>query len=287
MPNRRRACGLIGPALLLAFVAGCQGLYGARPLPVLVRDRETKRPIADAEVRVSYPLSEPPFGPSNSSAPTGPDGVARLWAAPNGDAGLALSVTAPGYISEDLSLSAAAVRALAPAHYFEAVEGRPATRVVELYAKPAPAIELVLPVGYRGVVRAELHVQEDAACPPGQRLFSGALSSSGVVTVDGPPLLRHAYLADFRGRFADGTALVTQPKDPAEVGMWLIRSSSTTDYEFFIGSQWEYDRYRNVGRAAQVLERATSGGGRGGGRGRGGRHGGASASDPTAGGTGP
>jgi hypothetical protein len=110
MMDRRSARCLIPPALLLALAAGCQGLLGYRPAPVLVRDAETKRPITGAEVRLSYPLRQLPVGPPDGSETTGDDGVARALAAPYGDGGIVVGATAKGYLSEEKVLSAEVVR---------------------------------------------------------------------------------------------------------------------------------------------------------------------------------
>jgi hypothetical protein len=98
--NRRLARCLIAPALLLALASGCQGLFGYRPAPVLVRDAETKRPVAGAEVRLSYPPRQVPVGPPDSSETTGDDGVAPAQAAPYGDGGIAVAAAAEGYLSD-------------------------------------------------------------------------------------------------------------------------------------------------------------------------------------------
>src|SRR6516225_1726759 len=111
MPNGRRLRYLAWAALLLALAPGCQGLFGSRPAPVLVRDAETKEPIPGAEVRLSYPPTQLPVGPPDCSEKTGDDGVARVQAAPYGDGGIAVGVTAKGYLSEEKVLSAQAVRA--------------------------------------------------------------------------------------------------------------------------------------------------------------------------------
>jgi len=286
MPNRRPTGCLTFAVVLLAFAPGCQTLYGYRPVSVLVRDIETKKPLHGAEVHISYPLAESPFAPAACSGATGEDGLARLRAAPYGDAGIAVDVTAGGYMSAEKTLPVAAVQALEPAHLFEAVERRPVSLVVELYAEPHPVIELVLPAGYRGVVKAEVLVQEDAANAPGQRLFSGVMAPSGVVQVIGPPLLRCLLIGDIRARFADGTPVSPQPKD-REVGLWWINSESVARYAFFVGTRGEYDSFRLLSRVEGGEEKRSSGGGKSGGRGRGGRRGGPSSSDPSAGGMTP
>jgi len=286
LPNRRPTQCLTFAIVLLACTSGCQTLYGYRPFSVEVRDIETKKPLPGARVHISYPMADSPFAPSDGSKATGADGIAHLQAAPYGEAGIAVDVTAGGYLPGEKSLSVAAVQALAPAHLFETVERRPVSLVVELYAEPRPAIELVLPVGYRGVVKAEILIQDDAPCQPGQRLFSGVMAPSGVVPVTGPPLLRCLLATDTRARFADGTQVSRQPNE-TEVGLWWINSESVERHAFFVGTKAEYDSYRRSSRAEGGEEKRSSSGGKSGGRGRGGRRGGPSSSDPTASGATP
>ena len=62
--------------LALALAPGCQALHPYRPVPVLVRDAETKEPIAGAQVRVSYPFTDPKLAlstPPEASLLTKPD----------------------------------------------------------------------------------------------------------------------------------------------------------------------------------------------------------------------
>ncbi len=223
LPKRAPTPRLILAVALLAVAPGCETLYGSRPLVVQVRDIETKKPLDGAQVHITYPMAESPFAPPDGRGTTGADGMARLQAAPYGEFGIALEVSADHYIPADKTMTAAAVQALEPAHWFEHVERRPASLIVELYAEPHPMMELVLPVGFRGVVKAELVVLENTLGTPGQRLFSGVMGTTGVVQVTGPPLLRGILASDTRARFADGSPISRQPNE-TEIGIWWLSS---------------------------------------------------------------
>jgi hypothetical protein len=134
---------LIYPVLLLAAAPGCQALHGSRPVAIEARDAETKKPVPGVEVRISYPLETSVLTPPESKGSGGIDGVARLEAAPFGRAGIMMEVKARGYASEVKYLSIQEVQALEPAHWFEDVQRRPASFVVELFAEPGPAIDLI------------------------------------------------------------------------------------------------------------------------------------------------
>src|SRR5690348_7436872 len=106
MRKRRLAVCLVCPILLFVFAPGCQVLYRYKPVTILVRDAETKQPIAGAEVHISYPLTRPSVAPYESVETTAENGLAHLRAAPGGEAGIVMEATAKGYMSEERSVLA-------------------------------------------------------------------------------------------------------------------------------------------------------------------------------------
>ena len=261
---RNRRCPLY-PILLLALAPGCQAFHQYRPVAVQVRDAETKKPIPGAVVHISYPLTRPSYAPYDSTGPTGGDGIARLRAAPYGDEGILIEAAAEGYLAENKHLSIEAVQAIAPAHFFEDVNRRAANDVLELYAGPSPTVELVVPTGYRGIVKAEMLIQADATCPPGQRTFSYEVPPSGVIQVVGPSLLGRVGPSDFRARYVDGTPLTSHVRE-AEIGYWCVKCEGNF-LHFLVGTRSEYDALR----PSQIMKDADakrSTGGKGSGQGR-------------------
>jgi hypothetical protein len=271
MRNRLLARGLIGPALLLALAPGCLALPRPRPVGVLARNAETKQPIPGAEVRISYAPTPSPLAPSDSSGTTGGDGIARMRATPYGDAGVVVEVAAKGYLSEEKVLPVEAVAALAPAGLFEAVERRPASVVVELYAEPRPTVELVVPAGYRGPVKVAIQARDDVPCPPGQRCFRYAVPDSGVVEATGPALLRRVFPPEFRARSAGGAELSGRSGE-AGCGLWWLRDEDGY-HVFLVGTRAEYEEALRSERPSAGGEGRSPAGKREGGRGRGGRRG--------------
>jgi hypothetical protein len=231
-------------------------------------DADTKQPIPGAEVRISYPFAQPSHAPCNSSGTTESDGIARLRAAPHGDDCVLVEVNAPGHLRESKTLNAQAVQAIEPAHLFEAVDRRPASVVLEVYAEPRPTVELIVSAGYRGLVKVEVQIREDTPCAAGQRRFSYPVPSSGEVEVSGPPLLRHVASQDFCAHLSDGTPLSCQARD-AEVGFWWV-SGDGHFQTFLVGTRDQFDALANAEDHAEGGQKRGSHGG-GGGRGRG-RH---------------
>jgi hypothetical protein len=174
MGKLRLAISLV---FLLALAPGCQVLYRYRPLPVLVRDAETKKPIEGADVHLSYPLSRDSLAPFDSSERTDKDGIAHLRAAPY----------------------------------------------------------------YRGVIKAEVEMQDNVAAPPGQRCFRYEVVD-GLVRNKGPAVLRRIYPSDYRARYADGTPL-TGEMTLLKTGFRWLRGNGKEQY-FFVGTQPEYDMQR-------------------------------------------
>jgi hypothetical protein len=143
---------------------------------------------------------------------------------------------------------------------------------LELYAEPRPTVELIVPTGYHGLVKAEIQVQDDLIYPAGQRCFRYAVPASGVVPVTVPPLLRMVFPPDFHARYADGTALTNEAKG-AEIGFWWVNREGNIQC-FLVGTLSEYDAVRRSYRDEPGKRQASGGSGKGGGRGGGRRHGG-------------
>jgi uncharacterized membrane protein YgcG len=284
MSNLRLVRCLICPVLLVALTSGCQNLHAYRPVVVQARDAETKQPISGAEVLVAYPLVESFPAPEQSTGTTGNDGVTRVRAAPYGNVGIQVTVAAKGYLSEEKDVSVAVLQAIQPAGWFEAVERRPVNFVVELYAGPQPTVELVVPTGYRGLVKVDLQARDDVACPPGQRLFSYEVPPSGILSSAGPVLLRRVFGANFTARYADGTPFPRQAADGA-LGLWWLRTEGNTQC-FVVGTRDEYNAFHSTSGDDAAANHSP--GGKGGGGKRGGRHGNSSSGgDPGSGGTNP
>ncbi|HJZ59297.1 MAG TPA: carboxypeptidase-like regulatory domain-containing protein [Gemmataceae bacterium] len=250
MSTRRLARHLLW---LLALPAGCAN---PRSVAVLVRDAETKLPVSGAEVRLSSAGSD-----QTAAGTTGPDGVARIAAKPPGETGVLAEVHAPGYLTGGKDVTGLFTHPHSPAE--------PA--VVEVFAGPRPGVELVLPAGYRGLVRAEVRVRDDA--PPGGREFSFVVPASGVVEVTGPAILEQPPGPEYRARYADGTTLSGAAPDEAVGFRWLWAEGR--DEVFVVGTKADWAEARKaLGHDPGPGSRPDSGGAPTGGRGRGGRRGG-------------
>jgi hypothetical protein len=166
-----------------------------------------------------------------------------LQAAPFGRAGVMVEVSAKGYLSEVKYLSIQEVQAIEPANWFEDIHSRrpPASLVMEMFADPAPTVELIAPAGYRGPVKVQVQVQAELAPTAGQRSFQYAVPASGEVVAPGPAVFRHVNSANVRVRFADGRPLTLRAKE-SELGYWYVKCEGTW-YYFFVGTPRDHDRY--------------------------------------------
>jgi hypothetical protein len=240
-PRRRAYCPLY-PLLLLTVAPGCQALHAYRPVTVLVRDAETKKPIADAEVHLSYPLTRDSLAPYNSTSKTGSDGLARLRAAPYGPYGVLMETTARGYQGETRDIASDDIRDIPPALPFQDADSRPVSFIVEMYAGPRYAVEFVVPPGYRGLIRAEIQIDDNAPATPGERCFRFEVPRDGALVVKGPPALRRVSPSDYRGRYAGGE-LLPGKMDLVTVGFRWLKRDGAINY-FVVGTQNEYDQAR-------------------------------------------
>jgi hypothetical protein len=207
--------------LFLIPFSGCQTLRPTAPIDVQVRDAETKAPIDGAQVRLSYSTVHS----DTTSGTTGPDGTARIPTPPVQDAPLQFEAMASGYLSRQSG---------------QTVERTPTGVVLEMYAEPRPILELIVPTGYRGVVKASIRVQNDLKYEPRLRLFSFMVPANGVVAVVVPPVFVRGITPDIRTRYADGTPLPREAK-AFEIGCRWLKADPDSEYVFAIGTQWEAD----------------------------------------------
>lgn len=261
------------PLVLLVVTPGCMSLSGGRPLPVEVVDAETHKPIRSANVQVSYAFAPSTWSSGESSGVTTADGIARLKLASGDDPAVTLEVAALGYMSEDKPLSAETVKAIEPAHLFESTDRRRAAVVVELYAEPRPTVELLVPAGFRGKVRAHMAISTDVPPKPGERQFAFEVPPTGAVEVVGPPILHRVFVPDYHLSYVDGAPLSQNAKD-SEVGYWWLKTEGDVQV-FLVGTKADYDVAVRAGEATTVgTQRDPGSGGKGGGRRGGGRRGG-------------
>jgi hypothetical protein len=271
-PMRCLAC------LALALTPGCQPFYSYRPMPIVVRDAETGQPISGAIAHVSYPLVHPTQAPYDSVDKTVGDGIAHVQATPYGPAAVLLEVHAPGYMNEERTLSIESIAAIQPAGWFEHVDQRKPTVTVALYAEPRPSVELVLPVGFRGVIKAEIKTEANASMPPGLRHFSFSVPPNGNVELAGPPLMDRVAPVDYRARYVDGPE-VSRDAKAMEVGFWGL-TAEEHHLTFLVGTRDEFERARRALLASEYRQSRPSSSSKGGGRGRGGHKRGDGQSDP-------
>ena len=164
------------------------------------------------------------------------------------------------------------VQAIEPAHWFEDVNRRRVTYVMEIYTGPEPTIELVVPISFRGIFKAKIETQADAATAPGQRAFRYEVPATGEVVLTGSPLLKHVHASNMSVKFADDAPLSHWAKE-TPIGYWWLKNEAGYHY-FLIGTQSEFDAYRHSQEITEKQKRTGSGQGKGGGGGGRGRKGG-------------
>lgn len=266
MSNRRLILFLVGLGFLLGASPGCLTTPRSPPVPVpvLVVDAETRAPVAGAAVRLWCPDPRAPGLGKDASGTTGPDGIARVQSAAKEDVGVVLGVTAAGYLAEQKDF-----RGNGTAH-----DGTPpGVMQVELFAGPRPTVEFVVPNGFRGVIKAEVRV-EDPPAQPGRRAFSFPVGSDGTVQVVGSRVLGLGPGPDYRARYADGAPLTLNPEGLVIGFRWLGYRGDTQFFVVGTHADWNEAHREFVKDDPPSRGTAAAGQGRAGGGGRGGRGGG-------------
>jgi hypothetical protein len=115
---------------------------------------------------------------------------------------------------------------------------------VEVYSAPDFSVELILPPGYRGLVKAEVRIQDNLPLPKGQRCFRFPVSASGDVLVQGPSLLRRVPAAEFRARYGDRPLLGTT-MDAEKVGFRWLKGAGNQQV-FMVGNQVDYEKLHRL-----------------------------------------
>jgi hypothetical protein len=242
MHDHRWARCLLCLVLLVGLVSGCQVFQSDRTLAVLVRDAETKKPVATAEVYLCQRLKGNEVAPCRSKGGfTQADGIARLRAEPPGENGLQVQAVAQGYLPGKQDVSAEALKTSTAAAPSAKGESLSLDVVVEVYAEPDFSAEFVLPPGYRGLVKAEILFVDTLPLAVGQRCFRFSVSASGDVQGRGPSFLRHVPIADYRARYANGLLLGTR-MDAETIGFRWLKSAGNLHY-FVAGTQLDYEKF--------------------------------------------
>ena len=276
MNNRDLTRRLIGQFYLLSILfpaIGCEMMHSSVPVALKIRDAETKEPIPAAEVAFLYPTNDSLSHERDSAGKSNPSGIVQLKAITGDDVPPPqVKVMAAGYLVDQRSLPGETLRAIRGSQSFwsfNATPKAPPEVAVDVYRGPGAVIELTLPVGYRGLVKAEVRIREDVVYQPRQRLFSGSLSEDGVVHIEGPPILRHEYKPDFRAKYTDETLVPTIPSEAKErneeVGFRWLRSEGATEV-FVVGTRVEWESYRRAndkGSGSNSSNSNSGGGGKG------------------------
>lgn len=261
----RLACCLF----ISTMAMGCQTLSGDRPLAVEVIDAESKKPITNAQVKLTYPMAQSGVSLQESTTPVSGDGIARIKVSSTSDYGVILAASADGYLSTDLTISNDSVRHLSAAGVFDRGDHRAPNYRLELYAGPDFSIELAVPTGYRGLIRAKPKFEDQFTFRAGLRHFQFNVSSNGQVELAGPAVLRHILPVDYSATFADGTA-IAKNADETIVGIkyWKMEGA---DQLFVVGTKSEIEGFVRT-NTPDPTDAPRSSGGRGSGPGGGGHH---------------
>jgi hypothetical protein len=257
-----------GRTVLALLVLGSVGCVSYRPRDVIVsvRDAETHKPVPGATVHVSMPHT----ADDGKNAPTMPNGMARVAFAPSSGEPVLIEATAAGYVAESVVANDQTIAAVATYPVVGPALPHSPDFTIELYPGPKFGVELVVPPGYRGLVRADLDFREGVPIPKGQRLYSFDVNPKGEAKGVGPAILKRVSPSEYRARPADAAGAVDE--GPDGIALRYLKRDVGTDV-FVYGSREEFERYRKemgVEAPTSSTPSDTKKSGRGGGRRRGG-----------------
>ena len=239
MRDRRLVGCLLCLVPLLVPILGCQTLHSDPSVVVLVRDAETKKTLSSAEVYLCQRNKDDTVEPCRSKGFTQGDGIARLRVDGSGEFGVEVQAVTAGYLPEKVKLSADEIKKIKTIPPSPSQEKRPADAVVEVFAEPGFSVELIVPPGYRGLIEAEIDLQDKMPVQLGQRCFQFAVPASAIVQIKGPTLLQRIAPQDYRGRYANGP-LLPSAMDAEKIGFrWL--KGKDGKHCFVVGTQLDYE----------------------------------------------
>jgi hypothetical protein len=208
--------------------AGCGLSHEYRPMRVLVRDAETKEPVPGAEVEGWYFTMLDVFGPFRPEGVTDANGVTTLWVGP--DRGFTLRVDEPGYLMTDADKDHRYFLTL-PKKGGPNDDPRRIDHVIDLPPSPKPTFVVVVPKGYRGLLRVRFEPTEDASFTP-QRTYIVRADQDGRVVVRVP---KSVYLTEhgreIAARERDGAKVPWDARCPRSEEVALRHLGSTEDTE--------------------------------------------------------
>jgi hypothetical protein len=163
------------------------------------------------------------------------------------------------------------VEKIEPLGLFEAKSRRSPAVVMALYSGQPFSVELVVPPGFRGMIKASVQFRDDLPCPIGQRVFTYRVDS-GSVQLIGPAILRRLQPAKYVVKYTDGIELVSGRADASRVVCHWLKHEGSWEY-FAVGSEAEIAQYRRDLFPVTPESPAPSSSSRGGKGGKGGRGG--------------
>jgi hypothetical protein len=217
---------------ILSALPGC-AVYTLRPVDVVVVDAESGKPVQGAEVGVDYLALFILNRPWPASGKTDSQGKTSLWVANFHDGSENWSASAPDYLPFQSGGMGSDSRNRIPCDLVPP-GGSAATgpAVIHLYRKPAARIMVIVPDGYRGPLKIDLHpVPEFMAKEPGARQFTFSASSNGYVGIQATPILLHLN-RDIEARYANGDPIPQAgPSNPNVIALRYVTTEGNINMQ--------------------------------------------------------
>jgi hypothetical protein len=221
------------------FSTGCGLFHEYRPMHVLVRDAETKQPLAGVEVRGWYMTMMDVFGPNTPHGTTDKDGLVTLQIGP--DRLFVLRVIEDGYLLADTDATQEYFKKLPRKGDPDDLPGR-IDFVFDLKPEEHPTFILIIPDNYRGLVKVCYEPTETVKVER-RRNYEIPVGVDGLAVVRMPEALcRPAAIRWVTAAREKSGKRVERNLDmnSRQIGLWPLRK--TDDIEvYFVGTaaKWE------------------------------------------------
>lgn len=205
---------------------GCGIFHKYRPLHVVVRDAETKQPLAKVEVTGLYLTMLDIFGPTAPRGTTDRNGAVTLQIGPRP---FSLFISEDGYL------------------YTQAVGVASDHLVIDLKPESRPTFVLITPNRYRGLITVKYEPSETIKVEPTKRTYEIPVSDDGQAVVRLPAALcrtaagRWVTAREINGKRVRRNCNI----NTGEIGLWPLRKTDETEM-YLVGDGEEWEKVRRT-----------------------------------------
>ncbi|MEO2091893.1 MAG: hypothetical protein ABGY75_20770 [Gemmataceae bacterium] len=225
--GQSRRAPVLWIGLIASSLTGCGLFHEYRPMRVLVRDAETKQPLPGAEIEGMNMVMLDVFGPSSPHGTTDASGVATLKIGP--ERGFDLRVDEPGYEMTDHREESSYFNTL-PKRGGPGDDPKRIDVVMDLPRRHGTTVVVVVPDGYRGLVRVKFEPTDDPPDPT-KHVYTAVADASGRAVVRVPEI---SLSRDIAARYRNGKKVPWDANSPNSDRVAIRHLADTLDTSLYL-----------------------------------------------------